>query len=443
MIAKLTAANGRSPNVTGPSGHIETGAPVTPLYKVLVNGCSVHGGTLEWSLPEDGKPGDWHEVQGPLVQCKNGLHLTPDPSRVWNQHRFGTSPEAYLVEADGIEIGDPAHDLEVVARRVRLLRRLTWSELAEFGITPDGIDHNHKHQRTLAKKRYPAPAPSPPPERGPSPAMVLVRTVWENRCGANEHSWRRVNSAMHSALMLAITSGLSFAIADFKAIHDTMRGDYWMGEVESFYRVAVESNHTQACASFEAWQGRKPFLWEGKRLYVGAKLAWEGEAVTVTSFSAGDSIVACSYKPHTAHDDYGTRIARRFDISRTDLQRAERDRKVELKLAAEATVVQKAVSECRLFVNVKDIMAWTPEQRAEVLEWARTAKGDIGKSRVRPPPTPAILHDAIALHAAREHESEIDGWRREVERTQERIKYDTEALQRATSQLARLQARKG
>jgi hypothetical protein len=160
MIAKLTAANGRSPNVTGPSGHIETGAPVTPLYKVLVNGCSVHGGTLEWSLPEDGKPGDWHEVQGPLVQCENGLHLTLDPSHVWHPHRFGASPEAYLVEAEGIEIGDPAHDPEVVARRVRLLRRLTWSELAKFGITPDGIDHNHKHQRTLAKKRYPAPAPS-------------------------------------------------------------------------------------------------------------------------------------------------------------------------------------------------------------------------------------------------------------------------------------------
>jgi hypothetical protein len=101
---------------------------------------------------------------------------------------------------------------------------------------------------------------------------------------------------MHSALMLAITSGLSFAPDDFKAIHDTMRGGYWMGDAESFFRVAVESNHTQACVSFETWYARKPFLWEGKRLYVGAQFTWEGEAVTVTSFSAKGSLCACSYK---------------------------------------------------------------------------------------------------------------------------------------------------
>lgn len=405
------------------------------LYKVLADGKSCSGGDLVWSLPsDDGKPGNWHEVEGPLVQCKNGLHLTPDPGNVWGQHH---APEAYLVEAEGVEIGDPTRDWEVVARRVRLVRRLTWAELAEFGITPDGIDHGHKHQRTTAKKRYPAPAPLA--ERGPSPAMMLMRTVWENCCGANEHSWRRVNHAMHSALMLAITSGLSFAPDDFKAIHDTMRGGYWMGDAESFFRVAVESNHTQACVSFETWYARKPFLWEGKRLYVGAQFTWEGEAVTVTSFSAKGSLCACSYKPRESHDDSGTRIARRFDISRADIQRAERDRKVELKLAAEATVVQKAATECRLFVDAKDIMAWTPEQRAEVLEWARTAKGDVGKERVKPPRAPAVLNDAIAAKAARDHASDVDELRGQVERAQDSVEYATEKLQRLTAKLAQLQ----
>jgi hypothetical protein len=421
-------------------GAMSKAKPVS-LYKVLVDGKSCSGGDLVWSLPSDGKPGDWHEVEGPLVQCKNGLHLTSDPSNVWREScRYGSAPEAYLVEAEGVEIGDPTRDWQVVARRVRLLRRLTWAELAEFGITPDGIDHSHKHQKSAAKKRYPAPAP--PPERGPSPAMTLMRTVWENRCGANEHSWRRVNSAMHSALMLAITSGLSFAPDDFKAIHDTMRGGYWMGDAENFFRVAVESNHTQACASFEAWEGRKPFLWEGKRLYVGATFTWEGEAVTVTSFSAKDSLCACSYKPRDSHDDYGTRIARRFDISRADLQRSERDRKVELKLAAEATVVQKAVTECRLFVDVKDIMAWTPEQRAEVLEWARTAKGDVGKERVKPPPAPAVLNNTIAAKEARARESEIDDLRREVEQAQDSVEYATAKLQRLTEKLAQAEKAK-
>jgi hypothetical protein len=137
------------------------------------------------------------------------------------------------------------------------------------------------------------------------------------------------------------------------------------------------------------------------------------------------------------------RIARRFDISRTDLQRAERDRKVELKLAAEATVVQEAVGKCRLFVDAKDIMAWTPEQRAEVLEWARTAKGDVGKERVKPPRAPAVLNDAIAAKAARDHASDVDELRGQVERAQDSVEYATEKLQRLTAKLAQLQRTTG
>lgn len=53
------------------------------LYKVVMDGCSVYGGDLEWSLPTDGKPGDWHAVEGDLVQCRNGLHLTNNPRRRW------------------------------------------------------------------------------------------------------------------------------------------------------------------------------------------------------------------------------------------------------------------------------------------------------------------------------------------------------------------------
>jgi hypothetical protein len=85
-------------------------------------------------------------------------------------------------------------------------------------------------------------------------------------------------------------------------------------------------------------------------------------------------------------------------------------------------------------------MAWTPEQRAEVLEWARTAKGDVGKERVKPPPAPAVLGDAVAAKAARDHASDVDELRGEVERAREDAEYATEELQRLTAKLAKLQA---
>ena len=55
------------------------------LYKVLVNGRSCHGGSMEWSLPvrdpATGKyrPGSWHKVSGPLSMCESGIHLTTKP----------------------------------------------------------------------------------------------------------------------------------------------------------------------------------------------------------------------------------------------------------------------------------------------------------------------------------------------------------------------------
>lgn len=404
------------------------------LYKVLVDGKSCSGGALVWSLPTDKGPGDWHEVEGPLVQCRNGLHLTPDPSTVWRE-----DAEAYLAEAEGIEIGVAGRDREVVARRVRLLRRLTWAELAAFGITPDGIDHRAKHQTTKAKRLY--SAPPPPPEKGPSPAMRLVQTVWENRCGANEHSWRRVNQSMRAALYLAIAGGLSFAENDFHDIYKEMRGAYWFGDGEGFYRAAVEENHIQACVSYEKSTGRKPFVWEGKRLFVGASFPWAGEHVTVTSFDAASgTLTACSYKPKAAEDDYSTRIDHRFTISNDDLRRAERDRKVEIKVTAESTETQKALRDCGLFVDVAAIVAWTPEQRASAMEWARLAKHDAHKERVRPPAPPAHVAQATVAAEEQKRGDEIADLRRHIRDQEEDLREAEEVLATDRKRLAQLSA---
>lgn len=399
-----------------------------PLYKVLVDGESVHGGTFQWSLPTADGPGDWHEVEGEVKLCSVGFHLTPDPSRWWVYNA-----ECYLVEAEGVA-GDVDRDSKVVAKRVRLMRRLTWSELEAFGIYPDGVNRDSKPQLAMAKKKLP-PVP-PPPKQGPSPAMRLVSTVWENRCGSTEHSWRRVNQAMHEALSLAISGGLSFAVDDFAEIYRSMRGGYWMGDPEGFFAHAVEEGHRQACASFEAWTKRPPFIWEGKRLAIRASFQWAGVVVHVTSFTTkGDvpAIVACSYKPRASRHDYSPGIEKRFTITVDDLKRAERDRKVELALAAEAKEVQKALGHCRIFAEVETIIGWTPEQRSEAREWALLAKHDAHKERVKPAAAPAH----VAAAALKDERAKV------VEEADDKARhraYHVDEIARHTKDLAEIDA---
>jgi hypothetical protein len=110
------------------------------LYKVLKDGKSCHGGAMEWSLPKGKRPGKWHEVEGELVLCQNGLHLTDSPAHWW-----GLGHVAYLVEAQEVK-GDPSKDpsRKVVARKVRLIRELTKAELEKLGVFVDG-EHEVKH----------------------------------------------------------------------------------------------------------------------------------------------------------------------------------------------------------------------------------------------------------------------------------------------------------
>ncbi len=64
------------------------------------------------------EPGEWLEVEGPLVPCENGLHVaTPTQVLDW------LSDALWLVEVDGetVDAGD-----KTVVRRARLVRPLPW-----------------------------------------------------------------------------------------------------------------------------------------------------------------------------------------------------------------------------------------------------------------------------------------------------------------------------
>jgi hypothetical protein len=401
------------------------------LYKVLVDGCAIHG-NLTWSLPTEAGPGDWHEVEGDLVRCRNGLHLTDDPS-----HRWQDGAECYVVETDGPVLHEADWGDEYVARRVRLVRRLSWAELAAFGVQPDR--DSEPVVKPTKKGRVAQP---PPPPKGPSPAMQLVRRAWENRCEATAHSWRTVNNTMYEALKLAITGGMSFAVGDVAEIYRSMRGSYWFGESgEGLYSIACDAGNLQASQSFEAWRGRKPFMWEGKRLSVGSQFVWEGLLVRVTSFQddAG-ALTACSYKPNTE----GVRwhrgaIDRRFSITREALAKAEKDRKTEAKITADATAVQKVlVDDCDLRVDLRTVVSWTPEEREAAAEWARVAKHDVGKTRVKMPEPPAFLADALAKAQERERAEKIESLMRRIRSLREEKKRADDSIAWTEKELAKL-----
>lgn len=82
------------------------------LYKVLnASNRSMHGGHGRWT------PGRWRSVSGPLVPCKNGLHLC----RI-GQLADWIGPRIWIAETDGEVIEE--HD-KVIARRARITREVT------------------------------------------------------------------------------------------------------------------------------------------------------------------------------------------------------------------------------------------------------------------------------------------------------------------------------
>jgi len=108
------------------------GAP--QLYKILVAGRSCHSGDLQWSTPQDGAPGEWHQVDGELRKCEWGIHLTDDPARWWKP-----GCTVYVAEGEGI-VGSCDDDLsrKVVCRRARLIRAATAAELEDLRIYSAG-----------------------------------------------------------------------------------------------------------------------------------------------------------------------------------------------------------------------------------------------------------------------------------------------------------------
>jgi len=135
VAKKIKKTRAAKPKVTMPK-----------LYKVTgANGESIHGGSLTWSLPKDGKPGAWAEVTGEIRACERGLHLV-GAKHLLEWVKSGC--RIFEVEAEGV-IGDAETQTKVVASRVRLVREIENEKVGEILVLRYGV-HEVKSGVVLA-----------------------------------------------------------------------------------------------------------------------------------------------------------------------------------------------------------------------------------------------------------------------------------------------------
>lgn len=100
-------------------------------------------------------------------------------------------------------------------------------------------------------------------------------------------AWRHINPMYASTLRLAIRSKMSFEEGDFSAIVARYGGDHWLGpDPEHWYALACTEGHPTASVSAEHWLGRKPFVLDGERVWVGKRIGWEEQQWICTSIEA-------------------------------------------------------------------------------------------------------------------------------------------------------------
>lgn len=100
------------------------------LYKVVgSDGSAIHGGSGTWSLPTGDQPGEWMPpVDGPVIRCTNGYHLTDNPIEWWQ-----LGARVFEAEPDKKVSSKALVENKVAIRSARLLREIDWSEFQVFG----------------------------------------------------------------------------------------------------------------------------------------------------------------------------------------------------------------------------------------------------------------------------------------------------------------------
>lgn len=217
-----------------------------------------------------------------------------------------------------------------------------------------------------------------------SAAMGLLQHIWDNRQEATGHSWTRLNQAMSNGVTLAIQAGLFFDRTDFGLMHKKFNGGYWFGESggEGWYSTAIEYSNESACQALEQWFGRKPIIFDGRRLHVGTRLWWPERDIrngNVTSFKDDkESVIVCLYEVDKEKMSTSNKPSKRITIHRDEFVARETQRKNTKALDNDMRSIRQRLlrmAPCRQFpAQVTDemleaISKWPATKRKSVKNW--------------------------------------------------------------------------
>ena len=191
---------------------------MTTYYKVLnEDGSCFHGGEGVWPLPTEDGPGEWVEVEGDLIACRNGLHgCRPKDLFEW----FG--PAIFVMEYEGevVVAGD-----KVVGRKARLVKRTAWDESTARLFAADCAERALKGERNAGRE------PDPRSWEAVRVARAFARgrasdgdqaaaraAAWD---AAQATAWAAAGAAVHAAAPAAAWTAARAAVhaAAWDAVH--------------------------------------------------------------------------------------------------------------------------------------------------------------------------------------------------------------------------------
>ena len=164
------------------------------LFKVTgEDGAPYHGGSGHWPLPILNADGTWtpgapRTVRGPLVPCRNGLHLCRPEDLI---HWLG--PVLWTVQVpEGVE--EIAEDDKLVVRTARLERRVTtWTERSARHFACDCA------QRVLHLTTDPRPADAIRIARRFADGMATRKELAAAGAAAGAAAWAGAGAAARAA----------------------------------------------------------------------------------------------------------------------------------------------------------------------------------------------------------------------------------------------------
>jgi hypothetical protein len=366
--------------------------PAVPLYKVLEDGKSRND--YAWSLPTKvgrvSTPGAWHRVEdGPLVVCGNGLHLTKDPK----QRLYGgkTNPEVYIAEVRGKVVLSENQGDELVAREVRLVRRLSWKEMKHLGIVRGSM---------------------PPRERS-SHVLTMLTYLVDKSVKASD---RKLGYAVELGIKALVKARVKFQRDDFEAIARNKYLRLWCAcedNGESLYSFLIKQANESALKSFESWKGRKPFVICGTRVHLGAVFHWGGGGKNGTMFKVttfddeAHTMTVRSWRHEQSKTktwwghEYRSLLGKQVVLTHAAIAEAEAARVLSVKLANEAKRLKEVLRyPAEVDVAEDQVAAWTKEERAAAFAYVK-AYEEKGWGKP-PPPLPAFMKAAVDERARHE-----------------------------------------